>query len=166
MSLKTLKFLTMIFTGLTLGAGLAHLYSFPNKIDLPQDDYFTVQQAYRGWQFIGISMFGQIVFGLWLVLKSRQHHKIFRYAVAALICILMSVAIFFIFTFPTNIQTHNWTYVPPNWQVLRDQWEYSHAAAALFSLAAFVFLTFCLMSRREQNERQRYSWPTAGWKED
>jgi hypothetical protein len=156
----------MFFTGLTLGAGLAHLYSFPNKIDLPQEAYFEVQQVYRGWQFIGIPMFGQLVFGLWLVWKSRPHRRIFRLAVAAFICILVTVAIFFIFTYPTNLKTNNWTYVPPNWHELRDQWEYSHAAAALSSLATFVFLSFCLMTRREQNERQRYSWPNPGWKED
>jgi hypothetical protein len=32
-----------------LGGARAHAFELPDKIDLPQDQYFIVRQAYRGW---------------------------------------------------------------------------------------------------------------------
>ena len=42
------------------------------------------------------------------------------------------------FTQPVNAATQNWTVQPENWEALRAQWEYSHAANA-----AVNFLAFC-----------------------
>ena len=44
--------------------------------------------------------------------------------------IVANLAIFFVWTFPANQATNNWTVVPKNWNKLRIQWEYSHAAHA------------------------------------
>jgi hypothetical protein len=44
--------------------------------------------------------------------------------------IAVNLAIF-VWTFPTNQATNNWTVVPKNWNALRIQWEYSHAANAV-----------------------------------
>jgi hypothetical protein len=52
-----------------------------------------------------------------------------------------SLVVFFVWTFPTNQATANWTVVPENWQELRRQWEYSHAAGAALNLLALGAVT-------------------------
>lgn len=43
MGLKTIRFLSLLFTALGLGPGMAHLLELPNKINLPAEEYLTVQ---------------------------------------------------------------------------------------------------------------------------
>ena len=49
-----------------------------------------------------------------------------------------TLASFFIWVYPTNQATDNWTTVPENWQALRAQWEYMHAINAGLTFAALV----------------------------
>jgi hypothetical protein len=42
-------FVALLTSALVLGPALAHLLELPNKIDLPREEYFIVQKAYRGW---------------------------------------------------------------------------------------------------------------------
>jgi hypothetical protein len=57
---------------------------------------------------------------------------------SSVLFIAASLVIFFVWTFPTNQATNNWTVVPKNWNELRIQWEYSHAANAVVTFAALV----------------------------
>jgi hypothetical protein len=52
--------------------------------------------------------------------------------------IAANLAIFFVWTFPTNQATNNWTVVPNNWNELRVQWEYSHVANAMVAFSALL----------------------------
>ena len=47
-------FFALMVTALALGPALAHLLELPNKIALPRDAYFTVQQIYAGWSLLGV----------------------------------------------------------------------------------------------------------------
>jgi hypothetical protein len=67
----------------------------------------------------------------------------------ALISLIGAQMIFWSFTFPTNQATENWTVLPSNWIELRRQWEYSHAAAAVLNLVAFLSLALASQSPRE-----------------
>jgi len=58
-------------------------------------------------------------------------------SVAAAALILANLAIFALFTQPANAATQNWTVQPENWEALRIQWEYSHAANAVITFLAF-----------------------------
>ena len=62
-------------------------------------------------------------------------------------CIALTQVVFWSLTFPVNRQTKNWTTLPDNWTVLRAQWEYSHAASAVLTFAAFVALIVSLLRR-------------------
>lgn len=68
------------------------------------------------------------------------------------ICIALSLVVFFVFTFPANQQTQNWTTLPENWVTLRRQWEYSHAVGAGLYLVALSALTLSLLVGRIQPE--------------
>ena len=61
----------------------------------------------------------------------RRLGQSFGYALASFLLIATNLAIFFVWTFPANQATNNWTVVPKNWNKLRIQWEYSHAANAM-----------------------------------
>jgi hypothetical protein len=147
---KVIKFFSIFFTALALGAGLAHLYAFPNKINLSRDAYFTVQQIYRGWALLGIVFAGQLLSTLLLAFKTREGGKTFYFAVSAFVCVVATLVVFFTFTYPANVMTNNWTTIPDNWQELRNQWEYSHALGALLNLATLSFLTVSILNQEKQ----------------
>jgi len=65
------------------------------------------------------------------------------------LCLLVTLATFFGFTFPANQATNNWTTVPADWQHLRWQWELSHAANAVITFLALCSLTMSLLWTRE-----------------
>ncbi|MFL6650882.1 MAG: DUF1772 domain-containing protein, partial [Sulfurifustaceae bacterium] len=125
------------------------LFALPNKIDLPRDVYLTVQQIYRGWALLGVAVVGALISTLALTLLVRANRKLFYLTLVATISIALALAVFFVFTYPANQQTLNWTMLPENWETLRRQWEYSHATAAVLYLLAFVALTLSLLVRRE-----------------
>ena len=83
--------------------------------------------------------------------KSGAHYllrglgRTFGYALASFLLIAVSLAIFFDWTFPTNQATSNWTVVSTNWNELRSQWEYSHAANAIVTLAALVCVVIAVL---------------------
>jgi hypothetical protein len=143
------SFLALVFTALAMVPGGAHLFSLPNKIDMPQQAYFVAQSIYNGWwrmAFVLIpAMLIDIVFA-WLLRGARLH---FALAVLGCLCMAATLAVFFTWTYPANVATQNWTVVPDNWQQLRHQWEYAHAAAALLNFAAFCLLALAaLLPRR------------------
>jgi hypothetical protein len=146
--LATARFCSFLFAALALGPALAHLLELPNKIGLARYDYFTVQQIYRGWALLGIVVFGALISTLALTLLSRWRTREFWLALTAFLCIVGTQVVFWTFTFPANQETINWTIVPENWEALRTQWEYSHAASAVLNLAAMVALILSISRRR------------------
>jgi hypothetical protein len=138
----------MVFIAISMSAGLAHLFALPNKIDLPADDYLTVQQIYRGWALLGVAVIGALLSTTALALRVRRSRRMFVLALVAAACVAASLIVFFAFTYPANQQTANWTRLPDNWRELRRQWEYSHAAGAGLYFTALVSMTLCLLARR------------------
>jgi hypothetical protein len=146
MTLKVLQFLALVLTALALVPAGAHFFELPNKIGLPQDQYFIVQGIYRGWALFGFVLFPALAAALALTIAQRHRHAAYRLALAAFLCIAANVAIFFAFTYPTNVATSNWTVVPANWQELRTRWEVSHAVNAVFMFAALCLLHLSTLS--------------------
>jgi hypothetical protein len=139
-------FCALIAVALGLGPSLAHLLELPNKIGLGEDAYFTVQAIYRGWAMLAIVVVVALVSTAALALLLRRRRRPMAWALAAFGCLVGAQALFWTFTYPANQATDNWTVVPADWQLLRSQWEYSHAAAAVLNLAAMVALVCSLLS--------------------
>lgn len=135
--MRPLAFLAPVLTALALVPGGAHLFALPNKIGLDQQAYFTMQQAYRGWALFGIALFAALAANLLLALRVRGRPG-FGAALAAFALIAATLVVFFVWTYPANQATQNWTVAPVDWQELRTQWEYSHAVNA-----ALTFLALC-----------------------
>jgi hypothetical protein len=147
-TLRVVPFLAVVLTALALVPGGAHLFALPNKIAMPQEAYFTAQGIYRGWALLGIMLIGAMLANLAAAIMLRAQPLPFRLSLAAFLAVAATLAIFFIWTFPANQATANWTMVPANWEALRRQWEYSHAVNALITFVALCLATASAMTSR------------------
>jgi hypothetical protein len=131
--MRWLQFLAILLTALCLVPTGAHFFELPNKIGLPREAYFTVQRIYQGWALFGAVLIPAILVNLAVVVLLRQDRGAFPLALAAFLLIAATLVIFFVWTYPANVATLNWTEAPANWEDLRRQWEYSHAANAVLT---------------------------------
>ena len=136
MAINASQFLAVVLTALALLPGGAHLMALPAKIAMPEDPYFVAQQVYRGWAWMGVVIFLAIFanFAAAFLTHGRRRQL---FTVAGLL-IAATLALFFVWTYPANQATGNWTSVPENWEQLRIQWEYSHAVNAALSFLALL----------------------------
>jgi hypothetical protein len=134
--LPLIEFLAIVLTALALGPGMAHVMELPNKLPMSRDAYLTVQRVYRGWNRIAVVVIGALV--ATLVLTLTVEGDAFVPALIAFLAIVGTQIVFWVFTFPVNRKTRNWTSVPDDWQPLRDRWELSHAASAVLNFIAVV----------------------------
>ena len=149
MALRVVQFLAVVLTALALIPSGAHLFALPNKIGLAQEQYFIVQNIYRGWALLGAVLLGALVANLLLAIMLRGRSTPFVFALVAFLCIAATLAVFFIWTYPANQATTNWTTIPENWEQLRRQWEYSHAGNALVTFVAFCAVALSVLTTRE-----------------
>jgi hypothetical protein len=148
-ALKFVQFIAIVLTALALVPGGAHLFALPNKIGLVQEQYFIVQSIYRGWALFGAILIPAVLANLLLAIMLRSRGAPFILALFAAFCMGATLVVFFIWTYPANVATSNWTTVPENWEQLRRQWEYSHAANALITFIAFCSVTLSVLIRPE-----------------
>jgi heme/copper-type cytochrome/quinol oxidase subunit 1 len=133
---RVLQLAAVILTALALVPGGTHLFELPHKIGLPQEQYFIVQSLYRGWSLFGAVIIAAIIANLALALMLWRRDRQFWPSFAAGLILAGTLAIFFEWTYPANQATNNWTMMPPDWDALRSQWEWSHAANAVLTFMA------------------------------
>lgn len=148
MTIRVIQFLAIVIAALALVPAGAHLATLPNKITLPQAEYFTVQGIYYGWAILGLLWPSALVMNVLLAVFVRSQLWPFWLALLAALCFALMLAIFALWTLPANQATENWTTVPPNWEALRQQWEYSHAANTAIVFAALCLTTISALSWR------------------
>lgn len=166
MALKLSRFVAFLFLALVLGAGFAHLFTMPGKMVLSGDAYLTVQQLYSGWALIdAVLLCAMISLAIlaWQLRPARLPASI-RYAASrnrpvvrrgrgrafaltllALFAVLGDASVTWSIAVEADLATGNWTFLPHNWQALRAQWEYAHAAAAALDLLAFTALVLSVL---------------------
>jgi hypothetical protein len=140
------RFLSLLFVALALVPAGAHLMELAHKIHLSGADYLTVQKLYRGWNLAAIVVIGALVSTAALAVALHGQSPAFGWALLALACIVGTQLVFWVFTYPVNQATANWTMLPADWESLRARWEYSHAASALLNLAALVSTILAILS--------------------
>lgn len=146
MAVKTLQFLAIVLTALSLVPGGAHLFELPNKIGLPQEAYFTVQAIYRGWALFGFVLVPALLVNLLLAFAVRHSVRSSALALMAAVLMAANLAIFFGWTYPANVATENWTTPVPGWEALRAQWEYSHAVNAMLTFGALCLVVLSTLA--------------------
>jgi hypothetical protein len=146
MAAQIVRFFSLLFVGLTLAPGLAHVLQLPHRMGLSGDDYLRVQQLYAGWAWLGLVVLGALISTFALTIMVRTRLRQFTFACVAFGSVVVTQVTFWMFTFPVNQQTVNWTTLPVNWMSLRETWEYSHATAAVFDLIAFIAVALAILA--------------------
>ena len=149
MGRRMAQFLAIALTALALVPAGAHLFELPNKIDLAQEEYFVVQNIYRGWALFGIVLFGALAANVALAIMVRRQRAPFFLALLAFLLVVATLVIFFTWTYPANQVTSNWTVAPADWQELRARWEYAHATNAALTFMALCALTWSVLLTRD-----------------
>ena len=152
MAFHVVRFVSILCCALALAPAAAHLLELPNKINLPRGEYLIVQQIYRGWALLGIVVLSALAATLALTILVRHQRKAFLWALVAFLAVVATQIVFWVFTFPTNQATENWTVLPDNWMELRSQWEYSHAASAGLNLIAMIAVTCAVLASESKRK--------------
>ena len=147
MSGSRLKFLAVIVTALALVPAGAHLLEMPSKLALSRDDYLTVQGIYRGWALLGVLPIAAVVADLALALALRRDRAAAGLALLGGLLMAGALGVFFVWVFPANQATDDWTTLPEPWEALRAQWEYGHAAGAIATLLALCAVVAASLRR-------------------
>lgn len=143
---KIVSFISLFFTALALCPYVAHLMAFPNKMEMTKEEYFIAQQVYSGWSYSSILILLSFMSTIVLSILAKDDDRVLRFSLGGAFCIGMSLMVFFVFTFPANQITRNWTVQPQSWEDLRIQWEYSHAFNAVLYMAAEALLIMSVLS--------------------
>jgi hypothetical protein len=140
-------FVALLATALALGGALAHAFALPNKIGMGRDAYFVAQTIYSGWDSLAYVLAVELVGMLAVIFHYRAEPRVFLPACVALGGLIGAQIVFWVWTFPANQATENWTSQPANWELLRSQWEYSHLAGAGFQTIAMIALIVAILER-------------------
>jgi hypothetical protein len=154
----TALFVAIVLAAVGMGLSLAHALELPGKRRLSRDAYFAVQTIYYPGFTIG-GAFGEplaMVAALVTLLFTTPGSLVFWQILAALVCLAFEHGLYWVFTHPVNkiwLQKQNLggagasffatggaSPSVQSWTILRDRWEYSHVARAVFAGLAFVFL--------------------------
>jgi hypothetical protein len=141
-------FVALLATALALAGALAHVLELPNKITMSRDDYFVTQQIYSGWNRLAYLLVVELTAMVAVAVRFWQSPRVLSPTLVAIGGLLAAQLVFWIWTFPTNAATENWTMAPANWETLRAHWEYSHFAGAVCQLVAMGALIVAALARR------------------
>jgi cytochrome bd-type quinol oxidase subunit 2 len=155
--MRGLKITALILGALVLIPSGAHLLELPHKLAMDRGAYFSAQQLYMGWALSAVPIVATIVMDILLWRRLRRDERARGApALASALLIAGGLGIFFVWIYPANRVTQNWTVIPGDWADLRVRWEYAHAVIAVLTLAAFVCVASCCTSAR-RDDRQRWS---------
>jgi hypothetical protein len=147
MALRLIQFLAIMLTALALVPSGAHLAALPKWRRQP-----TSSPSRSTLDGLGIVLFGALAANPAHTIVLCRLGRSFDYALASFLLVAANLAIFFVWTFPTNQATNNWTVVPKNWNAVRIQWEYSHAANAVVTFAALVCVVIAVLRQPSQRD--------------
>jgi hypothetical protein len=140
-------FVALMATALAMGGALAHALELPNKIGLSRGDYFIAQRLYDGWNRLAYLLLVQLAGIVAVIALYRREPRVLTPAIVALAALIAAQAVFWVWTFPANVATQQWTAQPENWEMLRAQWEYSHLAGAAFQIIVMAALVVAVLRR-------------------
>ena len=149
MFVKAWRFLTIIFTALSLGPALGHLLELPAKMAYEGALWLTVSQTlYATFGTVGAAFeVGAVVACVILAILVRQRRPAFGWTMFGAICVVVSHAAFWVSLAPVNATIAALTIdtLPVGWVGLRTQWEYTHAARAALQLMALGALVVSVL---------------------
>ena len=145
MASDLIRLCAILFVALALVPVGAHLAELPNKIGLPPEQYMLAQRLYSGWALFGIAILAALLFTAAHTVLVRNNAGAFIFSLMAFVCLAATQVIFWLFTYPMNVASANWTQTPEPFEAARRQWEYSHAAAAVLTFIALIAIVLSLL---------------------
>jgi hypothetical protein len=141
MPLVFVRLLAIVSVALYLVPTGAHLFELAGKMALSPADYMLVQGLYRDWALFGIVIFAALLLTLLHAILRREERIILFLSFSSFFCLVATQVIFWVFTYPMNVASGNWTVTPEHFEMARRQWEYSHAASAVLTFLALIAIT-------------------------
>ncbi len=138
MLLVCVRLLAIVTVALYLVPTGAHLFELAGKMRLSPADYMLVQALYRGWALFGIVIFAALLLTLLHAVLHRRKRNVVILSLAAFFSLVSTQVIFWVFTYPMNVASSNWTVTPEHFEAARHQWEYSHAVSAVLAFLALI----------------------------
>jgi len=145
---NVIRFSAVLFSAVALSVLLGQLFEWPVKINMSKDEYKVAQVIYYDLTWVYFFEIIAFLLTITLLILERKKKRTFILLLVALISFVISIAIFFIFTLPSEIATTQWSIFPDNWESLRDAWEYSNVWRAIINLTGFSFLVLALLKNR------------------
>jgi hypothetical protein len=149
MALRLVQFPAMMLTALALVPSGAHLAALPNRWRWRRQPISSTSRPMLDGplRHCPVRRFDS-EYGAAIVL--RKLGRSFRYALASFCLLLPTLPSSLRLDLPDNQATNNWTVVPKNWNAVRIQWEYSHAANAVVRFAALVCVVMAVLRQPSQ----------------
>ena len=154
--LKSVQLFAIFTIALYLIPTGAHLAEFASKMALPPSEYMTVQKIYASWSLFAIVIFAALAFILANTFLVRRNRAALAWSVVAFVALASTQFVFWIYTFPVNAATRNWTVAPEMFEAARRQWEYSHCASAILT---FIALLAMIISAQASHMGNRTNQP-------
>jgi hypothetical protein len=151
--------LTVFLAAVAMSLALAHALEMPGKMRLPRDAYLAVQTIYYpGFTIGGLGEFAAVVAAFLLLLRTPSSSPAFWWMVTGFAALAGMQLTYWLFTQPVNsvwLKGEKLTGAgagffslfamknvddKESWTALRDRWEYSHVARAIFSVIAVLAL--------------------------
>ncbi len=156
MSLKVVRYLSLLLVALTLGMTFAHVMEIPGKLRLDGATWLTVQHnLYVAFGVVGAVIEVLAIVLTWLlVLIVRQRRPAVWWTLAAAVCVSAGLADWFLLVAPMNAALSVWTpeTLPADWTRYRNQWETGHAIHAGFFALGFSALVLALLAETPGRE--------------
>jgi hypothetical protein len=158
---QVLQIVTVMLVALTMALSLAHALEYPGKLRLKKQDYLTVQAIYYpGFTFAGIGELLAVAGTLIVAMLTPRNNTVFWLWWFAFVAMLLTHLTYWLVTHPVNnfwlrdikfgnagTRFFGVDFLPVNksdWAALRDRWESSHIARAIFSTAALLSAVIAL----------------------
>lgn len=166
MVLKIWRLVTLILVALFMGLEFAHALELPAKMQYDATLYVTIQNSL--YQYFGAPApgafvtVGAVLSAIALTLLLRKHHPAFWCSLGGTLCLVIAFPlIFFLQIEPVNIviRQASASSLPNNWEQLRTQWEFAHAANFFLTFVGFSALVVAILidvPERDKLQNKRF----------
>jgi hypothetical protein len=152
--MRAWRFVTMMLAALSMGMAFGHLLELPAKLAYPGPVWLMLQQTlYGNFQLLGLALeSAAVACAVVLTFLVRRRNPALRWTVFGTACLAGAHAAWWIGVAPVNteIALHTPQALPPDWAMLRMQWEYTHALRAVLQLAALAALLSSVLAETPQ----------------
>jgi hypothetical protein len=150
MFLKVFRWVTIMFTALSMTPAVAHLLELPGKMTYTGALWLKLLQTlytYFG-KIGGLFEVGAVITSVILAILVRHRRPAFGWTLLAAACMVTAHLVYWILVNPVNRTMLPLTpeTLPADWMRLRDLWEYAHAARAILQIVALGALVWSILA--------------------